>query len=111
MLKDNLTPDSWNIASFIFYDMTNIIIRPIDGLVVFDTPPQVCLERIRTRGRPEEAEIDIEFLQKFHKRLFRNVNNDREQGTPVLVLNNTDCDNETNYEKLKNFVQEKLKNG
>lgn len=39
---------------------------PLSGLVLVDTPPQLCSERILGRGRQGEAGIPIEYLSSLH---------------------------------------------
>ena len=104
-LESRLTPDQWKIVRHIFLDITTSIIPSIDGMVVFDTSPSDCLQRIEARGRSEESTISLDFLQTFHNKLIANYTADRAKGTPVLVLNNTDCTLEENFQKLKTFVK------
>jgi len=40
----------------------------IDGVVYIDTPPELCLYRVRTRGRVEEATIDINYMDALHSK-------------------------------------------
>jgi thymidylate kinase len=39
-----------------------------DIVVYIRTTPQACMERIIKRGRTEETNIDIEYLDKIHKK-------------------------------------------
>ena len=103
--KNGMTTDLWNITKFLLFNIGDAIVPSADGIVVLDTPPDVCLERIRRRGRTEESRISLDFLQDFHNRLMDNCIADEKRGFPVLFLNNTHCGLEENYEKLIQFVR------
>lgn len=45
-------------------DYHDVLAWTPDMFVYIDTPPEVCLERIRSRGRPYEKGIDASFLKK-----------------------------------------------
>ena len=105
-LKEQLCSDGWEIAKYLFFQFKRTLLPRVDGVVVFDTPPEVCLKRILSRGRPEEANTPLSFLQRFHEKLFANIKADKERRNPVLVLHNMDRNNEENFEKIKAFVQE-----
>jgi deoxyadenosine/deoxycytidine kinase len=40
----------------------------IDGIIYLDCPPELCLYRIRTRGRVEEASIEINYMDALHSK-------------------------------------------
>lgn len=39
----------------------------LSGVIYLDTDPKLCLERIKTRGRREEKDIDEEYLKKLEE--------------------------------------------
>ncbi|XP_017269216.1 deoxyguanosine kinase, mitochondrial [Kryptolebias marmoratus] len=60
----------------------------LEGIIYFRASPQKCMERLRRRGRPEENEVKLDYLDKLH------VQHER-----WLVEKST----EINFEKLKNI--------
>ena len=43
-----------------------LVLFPPTVLLYLNARPETCLERIRDRGRPQEAEISLEYLQSIH---------------------------------------------
>jgi len=39
----------------------------IKGFIYLHTPPEICLERLKKRGRFEEKNIKLEFLRELHE--------------------------------------------
>lgn len=59
---------------------------PPSAVVYLRCTPEVCLERIRQRGRPQEAGLDIAVVRGLHAAHEAWVDGLRASGTPVLVL-------------------------
>jgi deoxyadenosine/deoxycytidine kinase len=55
----------------------------LDGIVYLRAPPDVCLARIAGRGRPEEADVPLAYLEALHARHEAWLS---ATPTPVLVL-------------------------
>jgi deoxyadenosine/deoxycytidine kinase len=45
----------------------------LNGVIYLDTRAEICLERIKQRGREEEKDIDLEYLINLDKRLFGEI--------------------------------------
>lgn len=54
-------------------------------IIYIRTSPKVCLERINKRKRPEEASIDIEYLEQIHQLHEEWLSN---TNIPVLIIDN-----------------------
>ena len=65
------------------------------GFIYLRATPDVCLERINTRGRSEEKKIEIEYLQSLHEyhEDWLGNNSKLEDETPILVV-----DGNTNFQ-------------
>ncbi|XP_061673077.1 southpaw isoform X3 [Syngnathoides biaculeatus] len=60
----------------------------LEGIIYLKAPPEKCMERLQRRGRPEEENVQLDYLQKLH-----------EQHERWLVEKNT----EIHFESLKNL--------
>ena len=72
------------------------------GIIYIRCSPEKCLERINNRGRNEETQIKLEYLQKLHE-YHENwlLSWDK---TPILIIdNNTDNDWDNIINKIKDF--------
>lgn len=56
--------------------------------VYLRTSPEVVFDRMKKRGRPEEANVSLEYLTQLHKshEKWLMSNNERYNSVPVLVL-------------------------
>ncbi|XP_077161592.1 deoxyguanosine kinase, mitochondrial isoform X1 [Paroedura picta] len=79
----------------------------LQGFLYLQAPPEVCLERLRQRARPEEKEIQLCYLEQLHSQHenwletrsteihFENLRN-----APVLILDvGKDFENDTNEQR------------
>lgn len=93
-----------------------------DAILYLRTSPEICLERLKQRGRSEETSVTLQYLQQIHTRheewlMEKTVPiPDNLSKTPVLVI---DCsknlikDNdhrEKVFEELQSFTNSLLKN-
>ncbi|XP_077457298.1 deoxyguanosine kinase, mitochondrial isoform X2 [Stigmatopora argus] len=39
----------------------------LEGIIYLKAPPEKCMERLERRGRPEEATVKLDYLQKLHQ--------------------------------------------
>ena len=79
------------------------------GIIYIRCSPEKCLERINNRGRHEETQIKLEYLQKLHE-YHENwlLSWDK---TPILIIdNNTDNDWDNIINKIKDFSSYKNEN-
>jgi deoxyadenosine/deoxycytidine kinase len=64
----------------------------IDRVIYLRTDPEKCFERIKTRNRPEESQISIEYLKSLHEAHEKWIQNLQENGrgdTEVSILDVT----------------------
>lgn len=52
----------WNLYKM-WYDYVKSLSSPLSGILYVCTPPSICAERIRIRGRKEEETIRLDYLQ------------------------------------------------
>jgi deoxyadenosine/deoxycytidine kinase len=82
MLTSN---DSCHLDLISTFDFsTQTLISNLFSLVYLRAKPETCLERIRTRNRPEEQSITLDYLNQLHERheeWFSSRNR-----TPVLIV-------------------------
>lgn len=67
---------------------------PIKGFIYLTTPPEVCLERIKKRGRGGEENITLEYLttcHQYHENWLKDEKN-------VLIIEDQNC------QKIKEFI-------
>lgn len=116
-----ITPLEWQIykEQFAWYQ-EQLPCKP-DGFIYVRTTPDYCLERMRVRGRPEEASVTLEFLEGLHyyheQWLINKVNiSPTITHVPVLVLDgNLDFKNDPIVQRLfvdniSQFIQD-IKDG
>ena len=53
-----------------------------NGVIYINTDPKICLKRIKIRGRPEEDNIDFEYLKKLENEFFKIKYN-----CPIIYVN------------------------
>eukprot|EP00042_Codosiga_hollandica_P039403 m.330061 g.330061 ORF g.330061 m.330061 type:complete len:266 (-) comp55605_c0_seq4:373-1170(-) len=61
----------------------------VDLIVYLRSSPEVCLERLKTRGRKEEAGVQLSYLQTLHERYedwLYHMTTDPHFGVPILIL-------------------------
>ena len=92
--------------------------RPPRGFIYLKADPNVCMERVKKRGRASEKSLALDYMQQIHTRhekflvekegVFENISN-----VPVLIL---DCNEgfeankdvmDGHIEKIKTFLLEK----
>lgn len=85
----HLTDEEWHVygcwSSALSHGRLLGLPKP-SGIVYLRSSPTVCAERIRMRGRPAEASIRLDYLQKLHDAHERHVAGQIAQGVPVLVV-------------------------
>jgi len=59
-------PKEWDIYMTAVRNMS-LVLFPPTVLLYLNARPETCLERIRKRGRPQEADITLEYLQEIHE--------------------------------------------
>ena len=67
---------------------------PIKGYIYLKTSPEICLQRIKKRGRKGENNITLEYLKschEYHEQWFKNETN-------LLIIEDQNC------QKIKEFI-------
>lgn len=72
-----MTQDEWDL----FKEYHDAMGWTPDGIVFVDTPSDVCMGRIKARGRPCEASVDIQYLRRIE---FQYQNLFKFCGVPVV---------------------------
>lgn len=62
----DMTQSEYRLYCNLWDYMARDVVRP-DHIFYLRTPAATCLERIARRGRPEEAEIELEFLDRLEE--------------------------------------------
>lgn len=100
--RDGVISDvEWQLYGMSYDALTNFDDIP-DGLVYLNTPPEVCLERIRHRARTGEDNITLDYLKKLH------VQHENWIGTsdlPVLTLTTEEAGTEAGRQKILAFAK------
>lgn len=65
MQAGKIHPKEWEIYLMAVRNMS-LVLFPPTVLLYLSARPETCLERIRRRGRPQEKDITLEYLQKVH---------------------------------------------
>ena len=73
----------------------------LDGIVYLRAPPAVCLARIAGRGRPEEADVPLAYLEALHARHEAWLS---ATATPVLVLEEHDAATDARLARIRAFI-------
>lgn len=80
-----------------------------DGIIYVKCSPEKCLERINIRGRSEENNISLDYLNKlntYHEEWLQNW-----KETPVLIIDNEEDNNYENIlNKINNYIMSDEKN-
>lgn len=105
-----IKPVEWNIYVEWFDWLTQHFGAKPHGFVYLQTSPDICMERIHTRGRSEEKGIPQSYIEALHTRHEewlvekKNIVKDL-QDVPVLIL---DCDQDFLEDKeiQKSFVKQ-----
>ena len=78
----------YNLMTEWYRFLTETLVGPKPDYVVYLTaPPEVLLERIKARGRPEEQNTPLEYLQQLHILYDRWIDTLNAERIPVLNLN------------------------
>jgi deoxyadenosine/deoxycytidine kinase len=74
-----------------------------DGIIYVRCSPEKCSERINRRGRVEEKNIPLEYLQQLHEKHEEYIQN--WDTCPVLIIdNNEDNKHDEHLNLIKNFI-------
>lgn len=90
-----------------WYDwLTNAFFKQPDGIIYIRSSPEVCLLRIKERGRNEETSISIEYLKELHECHDKWLGNWTK--TPVYIIqNDIDTPLESIVNEIKNIINKK----
>ncbi|XP_065900504.1 deoxynucleoside kinase-like [Dysidea avara] len=79
----------------------------LDLIVYLRTSPEVCMQRLKLRGRQEEEPVTMEYLQSLHDRHEEWLSGNKWaslNGIPVLVLNgDTDFQKDTTFHQKQSY--------
>lgn len=89
----------------LFYAALMRDVEPPDLYVEIRASPIVCMKRIRKRGRPNEATIDMQYLEQLDD-LYERFWVDIQEKCPVLVV---DAEGEVDCESAIEIVERKIK--
>lgn len=100
--QDGVISDvEWQLYQMSYGALTEFEDIP-DGIVYLNTPPELCLERIRHRGRSGEDNITLDYLKKLH------VQHENWIGTsdlPVLTLTAEEAATDAGRDKILAFAK------
>nr|XP_020635781.1 deoxyguanosine kinase, mitochondrial [Pogona vitticeps] len=113
-----------DIEWVIYQDWHTFLLRAFEdrldlhGFLYLRAPPEVCLERMRHRGRPEEREVPLHYLEQLHAQheswlvtKTTPIHSERLRATPVLLLDvSKDFENDPSEQgkllsQVKRFVE------
>ncbi len=106
MLKSVMEPEEWD-GYCIFFDLfaSKFNLLP-DLTIIIDEAPEVCLQRIKERGREMEKGITIEYLSKLRDKYYENR---RKLGKEVVWLSGGIFpDMNERIAKIQEIVKEKM---
>jgi deoxyadenosine/deoxycytidine kinase len=96
----NMTDIEFQVLSQHFDQMLNLLdLSKIEGIIYLKVNPEVCFQRIKSRNRPSEENVSLEYLQCLHdshEEWLSNITQPR-----ILII---DDNNEEAIEKIKDFI-------
>ncbi len=105
MLKDDTMMDSmeWGLYKM-WYDYIKDMSTPLTGIVYVSTPPDICADRIKERGRSGEENISGAYLQNLDKYQRTWLADEK---VPILMYDNySDAAARNKVEDVEQFLEE-----
>lgn len=85
-----------------WYDYIKNQSYPLSKIIYVNTPPDICMDRIKTRGRKGEECIPLEYLRSLDKYQSKWLSEEKER-IPVLIYNNY-SEEQTTIESVMEFI-------
>ncbi len=105
MLKDDGMMDSmeWGLYKM-WYDYIKDMSTPLTGIVYVNTPPDICADRIKQRGRSGEEKIGSSYLENLDKYQRGWLSNEK---VPILMYDNySSAAARNSVEDVEQFLEE-----
>lgn len=87
-----------NDCEIAVYDNMISNMKNPDHILYLNTPTEICLQRIRKRNRPEEEQLDIDYLSVLHK--YHQEWLSKEEEIPITILHY-----ENNVKQIMNTIR------
>ena len=85
MERGFMTPEEYHLYVDVYRNMSRDVMPP-DIFVFLDVSPEECYERMAARGRSQESEVPLDYLQQLYDNYQKLLSEMRRRGVRVLTI-------------------------